>query len=116
MKKSQHTQLAIPFEFPEPERKASFWQELFGYIPKPGELTRIDATVAYCEPLGRDAYCYCMRAKIIEINGYMARVETTKEYEEACNYAGSSSSVVTKAGTTWLVDVNNLAPIFETAH
>ena len=45
----------------------------------------------------------------------MARVETTKEYEEACNYAGSSSSAVTKAGTTWLVDVNNLAPIFKTA-
>ena len=112
MRKAVHqNQMLIPFVFAEIEKPKSenYWQKYFGFVPKVGAFARIDEVVAFCEAIGDNAYCYCMRVKILEINGDIARVETTKEWQEACGGAGGTNA----AGNIWQVSVNNLAPIFD---
>jgi hypothetical protein len=103
----QYQQLSFDFDFPQPE-KVNYWKSVFGFEPKVGELARIDETIAFCETIKQKSYCYCMRVKVIEVNGNSARVITTEEWQKACGATSGTNC----AGTVWVVDVNNLAPIF----
>lgn len=101
------TQLSL-FD-PPVQPKSNYWKEMHGFDPKPGDIARVDEVVSYCETLGSRAYCFCMRVRIIEINGDTAKVKTTKEWETSCGgfieYSGNN------AGNVWIVDKNQLAPI-----
>ena len=104
-------QFSIPFEFQEipKEKSKNYWQKYFGFTPKVGEFATIGETIAFCDTIGKNSYCYCMHVEIIEIVGDKAKVMTTKKWQDACGGASGANT----AGTMWTVDVNNLAPYFE---
>lgn len=82
--------------------------ESFGFEPKVSDVIQIDAVIAYCETLKIRAYCFCMRAEIIEKNEPMARVKTTQEWEKACG--GYMENSVNNAGNIRLIESKNKAP------
>jgi hypothetical protein len=112
MKKAAHqNQMLIPFDFgeikkPNPE---NYWKKHFCFVPEIGGLACISDTVAFCETMGSNAYCYCMRVEVLEINENTARVKTTKEWQEACGVVGGANT----AGNIWRVSADSLAPIFD---
>ncbi len=88
--------------------RIQFWKDKAGWEATVGEKARIDSTISFCETENKNGYTYCMRVKILSITDYVARVETTEEWQQACQ----SKAFPNKQGLIWSVPVEDLAPWF----